>query len=177
MQNELLFWLLTEEKEISNVLCLWAGKWYECLLCASFWLNVTAVDKQTMKNWLYPEYLKKHPKIEFLELDIISFLWNTHPKYDLITMFNVIHFLDRDYAINHLRVDFFNTLTDNWLVLFSFFLPQDKTINNSFILEDFWFLKYFTIIDDKQIIIEDNHPPLGIHEHHIEYCILKKRAI
>ena len=175
MKYELLSWLLKDKEHLKNVLCLWAGEWYECLLSASFWLNITAVDKQTSKNWLYPEYLKNHPKIEFLELDIREFLWNSKQKYDLITMFNVVHLLDRNYATNDLRIDFFNILNVNWLVLFSFFLPEDM-MKNKFILEDFGFSDYFILIDTKQIIKEDDHPPLGIHNHYIEYCILKKRA-
>lgn len=176
MKYDFLTHHIIENNDISNALCLWSWTWYECLIAASFWLDAVAIDNQSEKNWTYPEHLQNHPKIKFHATDIESFLKNTNTKYDLIVMFNIIHLLQKDYVISELRADLSNHLNNNWNILFNFFTEEDSNIKNTFNIEDFILPNWLKTTTNIKTNKKDNHPPLGIHIHHIQYSKIIKQS-
>lgn len=165
---------------IRSVLDLWWGNWKYSVYAASYGCNVVAVDSNNMQGYLYPIYLKQHPKITFIQEDIIRFITD-HPKektYDLIMIINVIVFLEKKIFMKILP-KILDLLHDKWTLVISFFFEDDETMSKNtklsfYEFDDFVLPKWYQIFRKEDEMVEDIHKPYGAHKHHIWYIEIQK---
>lgn len=162
-------------KKIQNVLDMGAGKWYASLLCASYWATIDAVDNLSQKEFSYPELLKDHPNIKFHNLSLEEF--GFFKMYDLIIMTNIIMFLDKKIFIDNVLPKIVLALSENWVIVLSFFGTDDalfsKTLSH-YDINDFA-ISWLSIKESFDKSFSEDHPPYGLHKHHIHYLVLQKK--
>lgn len=93
---------LFNEQNIASVLDLGAGTGKWSIFSASYGAKVIAIDNQSKALWQFPEYLKNHPSITFLEADIRNLNLSFHQGFDLILLFNVIVFLEKKVFVEQI---------------------------------------------------------------------------
>ena len=172
--------LMDRHTHPGKVLDLWAWEWRYSIFCASYGDKVTAVDNESKKNWLWPNYLLNHPNINFIKWDIRELPYDILDNvYNVIIIFNVITFLDKGKFINHRLPKYVDLLYSEWVLCLSFFFPDDETMSKNKLLsfysfEDFYWNTNYTITNKDEFFIEENHEPVGLHTHHIWYLEIKK---
>lgn len=163
-----------------TVLDLGTGNGDFSVLCASYGCDVVAIDFQKQKNWIYPEYLVSHPHIQFFNADItetdhLSF----HQTYDLILLFNVIVFLEKQTFLDTLLPFYLGCLTMWGKLCLTFFFADDETMSahqnlSFYTFKDFILPMWYKVVVQQDEMMEDCHKPLGKHLHHIWYMEIEK---
>ena len=160
---------------VKSVLDLGAGMGLNSLYCTSFGADVTAIDKKD-----FPEYLKGHPKIKLLNDSIESLSWGDG-HYDLVILNSVIPFLTKDFFKEKLVPAIMESLNPGGFVYISAFLPNDPVFSKNSkaslysaqeLLDIF---STFSMVEKEEKSVNDNHPPLGPHEHQIVKIVFKKK--
>ncbi|MDR0650398.1 MAG: class I SAM-dependent methyltransferase [Candidatus Peribacteria bacterium] len=171
---------LLEQGEIKTVLDLGAGTGTYSIFCASYGCKVIAVDTQTMKQWKYPDYLLTHPNIIFYNSDI-NHLSQSYldQSYDLILLFNVVPFIDKQHFLQLLLPHYLDKLTGKGKLCLTFFFADDETMSQHqplafYSLSDFVLPKGYKTMVQQNEKVEDIHPPYGKHKHHIGYIEISK---
>ena len=160
---------------VKSVFDLGAGKGFNSLFCASFGANVTAVDKKE-----FPEYLKNHPKIKLVNEKIEDFSW-TETKYDLVLLNNILPFLAKDFLKEKLVPSVIKNLNINGSIYISTFSPDDPIFSKDskaslYTLNELIdIFSSFSVVAQKEEVINDNHYPLGLHEHNTIKIVLRKK--
>ncbi len=175
-QSELIVKALQGHK-VSTVLDLWAGRGQDSLLCASYGCKVDAVDANKMKLWQFPSHLKQHPNISFHEKMIHEYLQENTKKYDLIMMFNAINFLKPEYVQGKLFELLSNMLNEKGTIVMNYFRKEDETMKDTNLYDEEELAvidKYCSIEYSKYEVVDDQHPPMWFHQHHIQYLMLRK---
>lgn len=176
--NKLMFLLkdFLQMEKIHKVLDLGAWKGYQSLFCASYGAKVTAVDDGSMREYKFPEVLKDHPSIIFLDQEIEQFV--LAESYDLVILSNVIMFMERDFVLSRLIPSMGSHLKPNGKILLSFFWMNDSNFleaKSQYSLEDFNFAD-LEILKQEEDSFKENHPPIGPHQHHFHYLLLQKKT-
>lgn len=153
---------------------IWAGKGHMALLAASYGLKVDAVDPQVMKKWRFPSYLINHPLIQFYPITIETFVWDK--QYDLILCSNVLMFFSRRKVFGWLLPQIYTSLSSKGILLISFLNKEDPSmrIHNHYELSDFLALEGRNLLKYDSHRIEEEHPPLGKHQHLVYTLLLQK---
>ena len=159
---------------VECVLDIGAGKWYASLFCASYGAQIDAVDDGSMASFWFPKILENHPKIDFHDVDIAAFHF---PRtYNLVLMTNVIMFLDKELFFDTLFPKILASLSKGGHIVLSFFLSNDQWLKeemNLYDLKDFT-LPWISVVKSFDSTFQEDHPPQGLHMHHVQYLVLKK---
>jgi len=171
--------LLNNEKKWT-VLDLWAWTWNYSIFCASYGYKVVALDNESKQEWLWPEYLKDHPNIQFINWDLRELPEEvTSKKYPIILLFNVVPFLFEKFFQKLLLPQIIDMLDDGWVLAMSFFFPDDDMMKNSqltsYTFESFENSEIFKIVNKDDFYFEETHAPMWKHTHHIGYMELMKK--
>lgn len=165
---------ILQKNTMQHALDIWCGKWYASLLCASYGIKVDAIDNLSQKEFLFPDILYNHPRINFHNIDIVDFTLTK--TYDMIIATNCIMFLHKEVFLWKILPSIINSMSPNWFFITSYFIYKqweqkiwisDYTLNN-FSSDEYHIYNYF------DTITTENHPPIWKHTHHIQYVIIKK---
>ena len=170
-----------------KVLDIGAGMGTNSIFLAERGFNVTCMDS----NKEVIEVIKKtHPNINAVNQNVLDFEFKKN-EYDLILAINVLNFFKLD-DIKNIINNIIESLKKNGLIYLQIFSINDQSYNKFLELAEksggqntFYsrktqsFTHFFnkqelidffdknTIIDIEELIIKDNHPPNGEHEHGI----------
>ena len=164
-----------------KVLDLWAGEWKYSIFCASYGDKVVAVDNESKKDWLRPDYLLNHPNISFIKWDIRELPDGVlSKKYDIVLLYNVIVFLKKKFFLESLLPQYIELLNKWWTISISFFFDDDEIMGKNNLLsfysfEDFGNIDNITLETKDEIFVEENHWDIGKHTHHIGYIEIRKK--
>ena len=101
---------LFNKQNIASVLDLGAGRGRWSIFCASYGAKVIAIDNQSKVLWQFPEHLKNHPSITFLEADIKDLNLNFNQTFDLILLFNVVVFVEKRIVLDQILQHYLSQL-------------------------------------------------------------------
>lgn len=172
---------LFNKQNIASVLDLGAGRGRWSIFCASYGAKVIAIDNQSKVLWQFPEHLKNHPSITFLEADIKDLNLNFNQTFDLILLFNVVVFVEKRIVLDQILPHYLSQLNPEGRLCLTFFFFDDQTmgVNQKFsfyTFEDFQLPEGYTLTHCEEKYLQDSHPPYGEHQHHLDYLeIIKKQ--
>lgn len=141
---------------------------------ADLGMKVTAIDIQL------PENLAEHERISYVEENVIA--WKPPERYDLIIAFNVLQFIEKAEQAQILE-KLYQVLNTQGLLLIKAFSDKDISFqkrkrghfhHNE--LKDWALAHQLQIIEYAEKEIEDNHEPLGKHNHSIVCLAARKLA-
>lgn len=176
-----------------NVLDLGCGLGANSFFLSEKGFNVTCVDKD--ENAI--DNIKKNfPNIKAVKSDISNFdYWND--KYDLILILNVLHFFNFQQA-KQIIGNAIGSLNKNGLIYLQVFSINDpafkKLSNKNLLTEKNTFFKketnsfmhffekeelvklfsQYDILEFKEFLKKDDHPPQGEHEHYLIKMLVRK---
>ena len=158
--------------EKGKVLDLGCGMGANSVFLAKKGFEATAVDKN-----INSQIKKKHPKINFIEKDILEFDF-PDKEYDLVLTINLLHFFKLEDV--KLLIDrILKSLKDNGLLYLQVFSKKDSGKNFPHLFEKQELLDFFSenkIIEIEQFSKKEDHPPTGEHEHNIIRMLVRKKA-
>ena len=138
-----------------------------------------AIDNQSKVLWQFPEHLKNHPSITFLEADIKDLNLNFNQTFDLILLFNVVVFVEKRIVLDQILPHYLSQLKSWGKLCLTFFFADDQTMGvnqklSFYTFEDFKVPQGYCIECQEEQFEQDHHAPYGEHQHHIGYIELAK---
>lgn len=139
---------------------------------ADLGLSVTAIDKEVPLDFT-------DQRIKIIQTDIQNFNFG---KYDIVLALNVLQFLDKERQLEILN-KIISSLTTKGVLFVTSFTTEDPSFRKSKSiighfkqneLYNFAKTNNLRIIHYNEKIKEDNHEPLGIHQHGIVELIAEK---
>lgn len=145
-----------------TVLDVGCGKGIVSVYAAAKGLTVDAVDKAPEPPPLFRNILNIH----FVSADLGQ--WTPARAYDVILCHYVLHFLERTYVVRDFLPTLINHLNPRGVLQLFVFTPEDFTsVPTKFSPEELLpIFRNLDILKNETFIEEEDHPPIGKHEHH-----------
>lgn len=170
---------ILNKQEVKEVLDIGWWKGLHTILCATYGAKVDLVDPDTMQGFQYVKFMRwSHPLITQHKLMIEEF--EITEKYDLILLLNVIMFMNKDFVLYTLLPSISKGLREGWKFMIWFALEDDDVMmrgknHTHFTVEEISFaLPELKVIYSSGIRTDEDHPPIGPHQHHNQYMLLSK---
>jgi hypothetical protein len=153
-----------------------ARKGYFSILAASYGAHVDVVD-DVENNGEYPDYLKTHPNITFINAKVEDFTFTK--KYDFIIAKHIAMFYPKSFVITTLMQNIHDYLVRGGITFITYHYPDsyaiksDKTLYQ-YDLDDFKGLKgKFNVKDFGQYY--NPVPHVKNEKFHVGYVVLQKQ--